>query len=144
MKRGMIDRNLSFGVLAGVLTFSFGLNAFADSEASMQGGAEASSQNASEASRQNSSSANTENSRSAQTSNSSSAARQNHSEASVEAGRPTYTNQIPVRTTNNRVSAIQPGIRTVNNSRHAARRHHSGSSSRSYMINTIQQAARSK
>jgi hypothetical protein len=116
MKRGMIKSSFSLGVIAAVLTLNVSLNAFADSEASMHAGTEASSHHSGEANRQNSSSANAENSHSAQTS----------------------------RTTNTRRSANQPGIRTVANSKHAARRHHSGSSSRSYMVNTIQQAARSK
>ena len=76
--------------------------------------------------------------------NSSSAATQNHSEASVEAGRTTHTNQTPVRTTNTRVNTIQPGVKTSNTTKHSGRRHHSGNSRRSYMINTIQQAARTK
>jgi hypothetical protein len=130
--------------IIGLLAFNCQLGAGADSEASMQAGAEASTQHSGEASRQNSSAANSENSHSAQTSNSSSAATQNHSEANVEAGRLVNTNRIPARTTDTHVSIAQPGIKKVSNTRYAARRHHSGNSSRSYMVNTIQQAIRTK
>jgi hypothetical protein len=129
MKRSMIKSCLSLGVTAGFLSLNFGPSAFAGSEASMQAGAEASSQHGGEASRQNSSSA----------------ATQNHSEASIEAGRSTNPNKTLIRTTNNRVTTIQPGIKTVGNPRHSVyHHHHSGNTSRSYMLNTIQQAARSK
>jgi hypothetical protein len=59
--------------------------------------------------------------------NSSSAAAQNHSKAIVEVGRSTTVNKTLVSST-----------------KHAARRHHSSGTSHSYMVNTIQQAARSK
>ncbi|MDR3612061.1 MAG: hypothetical protein P4L53_00745 [Candidatus Obscuribacterales bacterium] len=128
MKRSTIKSCLSLGVIAGFLSLNCGLNAFAGSEAGMQAGAEASSQHGGEASRQNSSSA----------------ATQNHSEASIQAGRSTNPNRTPVRTTNNRVTTVQPGIKTIGNARHSTRHHHCSNSSRSYMLNTIQQAARSK